>query len=157
ARQKLGRGIPPCKRRLIVEIGVVERRQHTAQRLAGAPDVDDQTVRIEIWTSKLDIDHVGRAVQPLCGAKDGTAKTVGNHHVVTNAECVHRNLVSTLVNKSANREDTAHKNPPTGAPRLPSNCVETVISCRQAFSAQCSPCYSFLSVANTVAQGVAGA
>src|SRR5262249_47336422 len=66
-------------------------------------------------------------------------------------------LVSTLVNKSANTEDTARKNSPTGGPRLSSNNVETVISCRQAFSAQCSPCWSSLSVTNTVAQGVAGA
>ena len=47
----------------VVEIAVVQVREHRAQRFAGAADVDDDAVGVEIRAAELDVDHERRAVQ----------------------------------------------------------------------------------------------
>ena len=47
----------------VVEIAVVQVRQHRTQRFAGPPDVHDDVVLVEIRAAELDVHHERRAVE----------------------------------------------------------------------------------------------
>ncbi len=57
--------------------------------LARTADVDHDAVRVEVAAPELDVDDVGRAVQPLRGAEHLSAKAVGDHHVIADGDAVH--------------------------------------------------------------------
>ena len=75
--------------RNFVKVPVVIPLQDRCQGLSGLTDIDDDIVRIERLTSKLDINDEGRTVQCLGRAKDRSTKTVRNHDVVSNRKRIH--------------------------------------------------------------------
>jgi hypothetical protein len=89
-REEFGRRIPPLERRIVVEIAVVELREHDAQSLERRADVDDEPVVIELHALELDIDDVSRAVQVLRGTEDLSFETVRDHEVIADRDAVHR-------------------------------------------------------------------
>ena len=68
--------------RHVVEIAVVQRREHRLQRLVRAADVDDDAVVVERLGDEGGVDHEGRAVQRLRRAEHGAAERMGDHDVV---------------------------------------------------------------------------
>ncbi len=75
--------------RQLVEIAVVQRLEDLVQHLQRQPDIDDDAVGAERLAEKGDVDHEGRAVQPLRRAEDLARQAVGNHDVVANLDGVH--------------------------------------------------------------------
>src|SRR5512134_194830 len=55
-REELRRRIAAAKGRLVVEVAEVQRREHLAQAVARAADVDDDAVGIELAAAKLHVD-----------------------------------------------------------------------------------------------------
>ena len=75
--------------RLVVEIAVVELRQHRAQLLARPADVDHHAVGVELRPPERRVDDVGRAVEPLGRAEALAPQAVGDHHVIADGHAEH--------------------------------------------------------------------
>ncbi len=107
-RQEFGGCVGPLEGRLVVQIAITQPCEHGVQGLGRAPDVDDDAVRVEIGPAKLDIHHVGSAVQALSGAEDIAVQAVGDHHVSADRHAVH---VNTLRDDTARRRDQRRDRP----------------------------------------------
>ena len=66
--------LAPLQVRQIVEIAIVERRQHRLERFVRAPDVDDDAVDVERLGDECRVDDKGRAMQSLRRAEHGPAE-----------------------------------------------------------------------------------
>ena len=91
-RQHLGRGVAAGELGQLVEIAVVERRQHALEQLAEQPDVDNDAVGVEFPPRQLQIDDEGGAVQPLRRAEHLALEAVRHHDVVADGHTEHAAL-----------------------------------------------------------------
>ena len=82
--EKFGGGVAALEFGHVVEIAIVQRRQHGLQRVMRAADVDDDAVAIERLGDEGRVDHEGRAVQRLRRPEHGAAERMGDHDVVAN-------------------------------------------------------------------------
>ncbi len=89
AREEFGRRVASLELRKVVEVPIIEVRKHRVQHVGRAADVDDEAVSIELAAAKLDVNHIGCPVQPLCGAEYGAGEAVGDHHVAAHGDAVH--------------------------------------------------------------------
>ena len=74
---------------MLVQVAVVEIREHRPQGPARQTDVHHQVVGVQVGAAKFQIHDVGGTVQPLGRPKDLAAKTMGDHEVVADAEAKH--------------------------------------------------------------------
>src|SRR5690606_11361526 len=81
-REELRRRVLAGERGLVVEIAVVQLREHRTQRFARGADVDDDAVRVERGAPELDVDDVRRAVQTLRGTERLAGEAVRDQEVV---------------------------------------------------------------------------
>ena len=82
--QEFRRGVDALELRHLVEVAVIERRQHRLERIVRAANVDDNSVVIEGIRDEGCIDHEGRPVQRLRRPEDGALERMGDHDVVAN-------------------------------------------------------------------------
>ena len=68
----------------LVEVAIVERRQHGLECVVCAADVDDDAVGVERLGNEGRVDDEGRAVQRLRRAEYGAAERMSDHDVVAN-------------------------------------------------------------------------
>ncbi len=88
-RELLRRRVHVCQARLLVEVAVVELRQHGAQHLGRPADVDDQSVVVELGPPERRVDDVGRAMEPLRRPEGLAPQAVGDQHVVPDGHAEH--------------------------------------------------------------------
>src|SRR5262245_13599127 len=93
AREKLGRRIATLELEHLVEVSVVQPREHRLQHVARAADVDDDAVGVELAAPELEIDDVGGAVQALRGTERLAREAVGDHDVIADRDAVHQYLI----------------------------------------------------------------
>ena len=79
AGEPLGCRVRSRKRRLRVQVAVIDPLEDGPQRVTGGADVDDDAVGIQLFAAELDIDHVGGAVQPPSGSEDIALQAVRDH------------------------------------------------------------------------------
>ena len=82
--------LTPLNSGTVVEIAIVERREHRLERLMRAADIDDDAVGVERLRDERRIDNEGCAVQRLRRAEHGPAERMGDHDVVANFDSKHR-------------------------------------------------------------------
>ena len=95
--QQLRCGVRSRKRRLVIEVAIVQLSKHGMNDLAGSRDVDDNVARIKIVAAKSDVDNVGRAVQPLRWAELFATEAVRDHDVVAHSHAEHADSISSYV------------------------------------------------------------
>jgi hypothetical protein len=88
--QRLGGGVHPGERGLLVEVAVAQRAHDGVQLLGGSADVDHDVVRVESRPAERGVHHEGRAVQPLRRTENLTPEAVRDHHVVADGHAEHR-------------------------------------------------------------------
>ena len=110
AGQEFGRGVAALEGGQLVEIAVVDLAEHGFQRLERLADVADETVGVELGAAHLDLDRVGRAVQPLRRTENLADETMRDHHVIadgkrcTSLENLNDNARSRRARRPARRE-----------------------------------------------------
>jgi hypothetical protein len=97
ASEHLGRAVLAGQGRLVVEVAVVERAEHTMQLLGGPADVDEDPVCVELRAGERRVHDVRRTVQALRRAEHLAAQAVRDHDVVPHGHPVHHASSSTRV------------------------------------------------------------
>jgi hypothetical protein len=87
--EEFGCGITAGEFRDLVEVAIVQLRQHLSHVLGCATDVNDNPVGIDCPTLELDIDDIRSAMQPLRGSKDFTPEAVRDHDVIAYCHAKH--------------------------------------------------------------------
>ena len=90
ACEEFSRGVATGEFGFLVEVAEGQRREHGAQGVRGEADVDHQPVGVQRVAPELGIHDVGGAMQALRGPEHFAAETVGNHHMVADADGIHR-------------------------------------------------------------------
>jgi hypothetical protein len=85
-----GRGVDALEGRVVVEVAVVDRRQHPAQLDLGQADVHQQLVCIELWRAEFGLHREGGAVQALGRSELLALEAVGDHDVVADGQTEHK-------------------------------------------------------------------
>ena len=76
--------------RQLVQVVIVGRIEHAAQRLLGQTDIDQQVQGIQLRGAELRLHHEGRAVQPLRRAEFLALEAMRDHDVIRDGQCIHR-------------------------------------------------------------------
>src|SRR5205823_1509204 len=97
AGEHLGCGVLPGELRVLVKVAVVEVAQNGPELFAGAADVHNEAVRVELRTSKGHVHHVGGAMKILSGAKRVAPEAMGDHEVIPDVERVHNRLLLFMI------------------------------------------------------------
>src|SRR5882672_1796092 len=88
-REEFGGRVLAGEARLLVEVAVVELREHHMQDLARAADVDYDAVLVELAAPEIDVDDVSRPVQVLSGTECLPPEAVRDHEVSPNSYVEH--------------------------------------------------------------------
>ena len=88
-RHVLRRRVDATECRVVVEVAVVERIEHSAQFDLRHADIDQNLQVAEFLRAELRFHREGGAVQLLRGAELLPAKTVSDHDVVADGETEH--------------------------------------------------------------------
>src|SRR5690606_18542279 len=86
-------GVPTCEFLQVVEVAVVQSLEGVAQGGTRQPDVDHETVVVELLALEGSVDDVRRTVQSLRRTKDLAAETVSDHDVIADVQAVQRGSV----------------------------------------------------------------
>src|SRR5262249_24495998 len=103
ARKKFCRRVLAPELVDVIQISKVHVGKNSAQRIGCPPDVDDDPVAIDYPPPKFHVDDVGGAVRALRRPERLTFEAVGDHEVISHANCVHRLLtLESGIGKSGN-------------------------------------------------------
>jgi len=112
--QKFGCGVDPFELAQLIEIAIVQWGEGGLQRLVGAADIDDDTVRIKSVGKEGCIDNEGCPMEGLCRSEHGPTERVGNHDVIADFDGKQR---SPLVVGNELSDDIALRIKQCGQPR----------------------------------------